>query len=553
MKLNRITTLLMLSTLPLLTNAASYTVVELPTSTLSLNQFGSAIDETGLVVTTLNVPFNPPIDLSLIDLSQFTLNDPDGAAAGNFEDEDYQLLARFIFAQTQANSLFGQKVASQIAYTTDGTSVEYINGLDVESDNTNGFTFAQKTTVGDIVNATHVVGTMAGPFKQIEYTADNGDELIYTINDFSARGFVQVGENVTQLVPQDTIAGGVSSAEAINASLQVAGSTGIGPGFGLDTVVEECIDDDQRGDRPLEACLYSLRLPQNGVDSFGRSMVERAAVWQLDANGAVLSTTTYDLLLFEPDPDDNDVLSTQAFAINDNGVAVGASSAPFSNSYVDAAVIFENGETTRIIEDISLLPNAATGINNNGYIVGYQSYLVNRVLRTKMFTFDMNTDALAFPDGFFVNSSTFPRAINNNNMVVGEADIDAGTGVRQKSAFVYDINNDSFTELNSLIACDANINIVSADDINDSGEIVASALVKRPARNINGAVFTEEEGGGLVDTIIAIKLIPTGNAPSDCAAIEDSSASERQGASVGFLTLIGLLLISVFRKRIKTR
>ncbi|MGK0372172.1 MAG: hypothetical protein ACJAW1_002421, partial [Glaciecola sp.] len=111
---------------------------------------------------------------------------------------------------------------------------------------------------------------------------------------------------------------------------------------------------------------------------------------------------------------------------------------------------------------------------------------------------------------------------------------------------------DTFTNLNTLVACDANITIITADDINDSDEIVASALVKRPARNLLGETINSEDGGGLVDTIITVKLIPTGAAPSDCTpSDEEASAAERQGAGVGFLTLIGLFMISVFRRRIK--
>jgi len=547
MKLNRITALLMLSSLPLLANSASYDVVELPSASVSLNQFGSAIDETGLVLTTAVRPFNPPIDLSLIDLSIFTmLNDPQGAALGDFEEEDYKLIATFLVAQNanQQNSLFGQKLATELVYSSDGTSLNYVNGLDEIADATNGFTFAQGSLVGDSVNGTHIVGTMAGPFSKIPYTNNEGVEQVYNLNMFSSRGFVQVGNAVTQLVPENTEAGGFSTAQAINAGLQIAGSTSIGPTPVLVDVIANCADDELRPDEPIEACLYKLRIQSGNVDSFRNATTERAAVWQVDANGAVISKTIYGLV-FEPQEESRLALSTSAIAINDNGVAVGVSDAPFFNRTDDTAVIFEKGQTIRIIEDVALMPNAATGINNEGLIIGFQRYLVGRDVRTKMFTFDRKTDVLTFVDGFFVNSSTIPRAINNNNLVVGEADRDAGIGLRQKSGFLYDINTNTFSDLNSLLACDANFTIVAANDINDSGEIIASALVRRPARDVKG-----EETEGLVDTVIAVKLMPTGQEPSDCGPSEDDIfAIERQGASVGFLTLLGLLVISVFRRR----
>jgi hypothetical protein len=353
------------------------------------------------------------------------------------------------------------------------------------------------------------------------------------------------------LVPDDLSGGGVSTAQAINSNLQIAGSSGIGVIVGLENAINNCLDDDERPDEPVEACLFKLRAVQNGSDVFTQSTKRRATIWQADANGNILSKTTYGLV-FEPEEGVVNVLSTQATDINSNGVAVGASSVPFSNTYVDSAVIFENGVTTRILEDDDLLPNFATGINDNGFIVGYQSVVVNRTLRSKMFSYNTDTSEVTFTDGFFVNSSTTPRAINNDNLVVGEAESEAVQGTRRRSGFLYDITTNTFTNLNSLIPCDANVNIIAANDINDSGEIVGDALVQRPARSLRGTDLLDSDGEVvLVDTIIAVKLIPTGNEASDCGLTdEEQVASERQGAGVGILTILGLLLISVFRKSI---
>lgn len=551
MKLNRITALLMLSSLPLMATAASYNVVELPTKDLSLNQFGTAIDETGVVLTTLSQPFNPPIDLSLIDLSLFTLNDPVGAAAGNFEADDFNLISGFIYLQTTNNSLFGQKLAAQIGYQTDGTDFSYISGFDQVTDGTNGFTFAQKTTLGDTVNGTHIVGTMAGPFSKLPYTNTEGTDLLFTVNDFSLRAFVQVGDNVTELAPDDISSGGVSTAEAINKNLQVAGSVSISEIPGQRNLIDDCYDDTERGDQPLEVCLYTIRLGQSGRDTFFEFADRRAIVWQVDATGALIDKTQYGLL-FEPELTDTrtQAISSQAAAINDSGVAVGSSDVPFGSRFAPTAAIFENGEMIRIIEDETLMPNTATGINNNGYIVGYQSLAVNQVLRTKMFIFNRNTNDLTFSNGFFVNSSTIPRAINNDNLVVGEGESDAAQGVRRRSGFVYDIEADTFTNLNSLIPCDADYEIIGANDINDSGEIIADALVKRPTRDFQGTERANSDGViEQTDNIIAVKLVPTGQPPSTCSlSPEEIEEGSRQGAGVGFLTLFGLLLLSLFSK-----
>jgi hypothetical protein len=552
MKLNRITALLMLSSLPLLANAASYTVVELPTKDLSINQFGSAIDDTGLVVATVSQAFNPPIDLSLIELSNFTLNDPDGAAVGDFDVDDYNTLGAYIYTQSDANSFFGQKLASQIAFKTDGTETEYINGLDHITEGTNGFTFGQQTIIGDSVNGTHIVGSMAGPFNEIEYTDTSGNELVYTVNDFASHGFIQVDDNVTELAPEDTTSGGLSSANAINANLQVAGSVSVGLIDNLSEAAEACLDDDQRLDEPVEACLYRVRLPQNGSDSFKIFSHRRATIWQADANGNVISQVKYGLL-FEPTGEETAGLSSEALDINDSGVAVGSSSVPRGTSFSTAATIFEDGLITRIIDDEDMLPNIATTINNNGFVAGYQTVVVGQVLRTKMFIYNKNTADLNFSNGFFINSSTIPRAMNDNNLVVGEGESEASQSTRRRSGFVYDINTDTFTNLNTLVPCDTDMDIIAANGINNSGEIIADALIKRAARNLNGEVILDSNGEEtLVDRVVAVKLVPTGDIPSNCSSSEeDESTDERQGAGIGFLTLLGLLMTSVFRRRFK--
>lgn len=550
MKLNRITTLLMLSTLPLLADAASYTIVELPTKDLSFNQFGSVIDDTGLMITTLNQPINPPINLELLDVSIYPLTDPDAAAVGDFNEFDYNLISLALYNSSANNSAFLQKLSTQLAYQTDGTDFSYVNGFDVMSDATNGFTFGQSISLGDAVNGTHIVGTMAGPFNEIPYTTDAGVELLYTVNDFSDRAFVQVGDNVVELAPDDTSAGGVSSAVAINDNLQIAGTMTVGVVDTLSSAVANCMDDDTRGDQPIEVCLYTVRT--NIPASFLAANIRRAVIWQVDTNGNPIDKTIYELA-FEPDEDTFDGLSTQATAINDAGVAVGTSFVPISNTFTQAAVAFDNGETIRLLEDDDLLPNTASAINNNGYVIGFQVVVTTRT-SNRMFILNRNNNDLTFTDGFFINSSTTPRAINNNNVVVGEAESDATQNIRPTSGFVYEIDTDTFSNINDLVACDSDYNIYALNDINDSGEIIGDAVLRRTARDFAGQELVDSDGNAvLVDVSVAVKLVPTGEAPTECEPTDEEIAlNERQGASVGNLTIFSLLMICLFRRRYKS-
>jgi len=546
MKLNRITSLLMLSCLPLLADAASYDIVELPTKELSVNQFGSVIDNTGQMLITITRPFNLPIDRSLLDLSRFTFSDPDAAAAGNFNIVDYTLVVSNLLDNTTNNAFIGQKLSSQLVYKTDGNDFSYVNGFDTETDGTDGFTFAQTGRVADAVNGTHIVGTMAGKINQIPYTNAADESVTFTINDFTNRAFVQVGEKVVGLVPDAMRAGGFSSAAAINDNLQVAGTMGISISEGLETAITSCSDPDVRGDIPIEACLFALRT----TGQFSSGTARRAVVWQVDANGELIDKTIYGLP-FTPSAEITGTLSTQATDINNSGVAVGNTAVEVGSVFSVGAAIFENGVTTRLLDDNDLLPNFASGINNNGYAVGYQSIRVSRTVSTnRLFTVDTNTGESSFTDGFFNRSSTTPRAINNNNVVVGNADSEGGQGQRSQSGFIYDIDANTFTNVNSLVACNSEYDIVALNDINDSGEIIGDAVVRRPARDARGNEVKDGDGNFvLVDVVVAVKLEPTGAPPSECEPSEEEAAlAERQGASAGILTVFGLLVISLFRR-----
>lgn len=540
----------MLSCLSAGAQAASYEVVELPTQELSTNQFSESIDNTGLMLVTASRPFNPPIDLSLIDLSLFNLTDPDAAAQGNFNITDYTILTNYIYSESLLNgsvtNVNDQKLATNIAFSSDTVEANYVSGFDAFSEELDNFSFAQEIQIGDSVNGTHIVGAMEGPYQILTYTNENQEEITFNISLFVNRAFVQVGNNVVELLPENILAGGYSRAFSINQGLMIAGVTGIEYVDGLQTTIDNCLDDEIRIDEPAEVCLYRVHNVTN--NGFVSSIQRRAVVWQVDANGELIDKVVYGLA-FEPTEEDTGIYISQATDINDAGVAVGSSSVPINTVFTDAATIFENGEVIRIIEDDDSLPNLATGINNNNIIVGYRGERINGITRTKMFVFNRETGDLRFPDGFFVSSSNVPRAINNNNLVVGEAEVDSINGTRRRNGFLYDIDTDTFTNLNDLLPCESPFSIVGANDINDNNEIIANALVRRPARGVDGEILLNADSEQvLIDTVVAVKLSPTGQATSECGLTdEEISEFERQGASVSFFSLIGLFGLVVVR------
>ncbi|MEM0911833.1 MAG: DUF3466 family protein [Pseudomonadota bacterium] len=551
-------------------SAASYEVEEVPLDDVANFHFGTSIDDTNTTISTVRSRFNPEIDLSLFNVDNHpTL--PDNVDPNNFTTSELTIVANDLIGQTNLGTFFLQKLAGEVVYTSDGTDATYLNGFDQEIDATNGFTFSLNSEATDSTNGTHFTGAMAGPFQTVPFTTEDGDDLTYVINDFMLRGFVQVGQQVTPLVPEFSGAGGFSFASAINDNLQVAGVQSVASSENLDTLIGNCEDPETRGDQPLEACIFSLFNNNNFDVTFSTStaflylndgnsfneffesepsslMDIRPTMWQVDSNGQVVSTQVYDLLFT---PEEFDVRTyARAMDINNNGTMVGFSTAPESQrdeQLVAIATVFENGETTRLFEVDDIVASYAMAINDDDIVVGFFPGIFNDRIRNRMFVYDRNTQELTRPNGFFVSSSTHPRSVNNNGLVVGDAESDIfDVNTRQTSGFLYNVADESFVDLNTLIPCDSPYTIIGANDINDGDVIIADAQIRRPNRDIRGEVVTGDDAGDN-DFVVSVKLTPTGNPPSECET--DNSDFERQGASFQVLWLLALFFTAVIRLR----
>jgi hypothetical protein len=558
MKFTRLASAVVLATTSLPILAASYTVTELPASEISENQYGSSVDNTGLVLATFQNNYNPPIDLRLIDLdSDFfaaALTDIDAVRNGDPNLSDYNFLTNYVRTGSNNFSVLTQQLGQFLGFKYVNDSFEYVNAFDEESDELGGFSFSMETTLRDSTNGTHIIGNTEGPNRILEYTNENGDVLTYNVFDFDRRGFVQVGDNTVGLVPADTTLGGSSQVNSINQNYVVAGVGSVAPSDALVLANANCLDEETRGDQPVEVCQTRLRTSTSGNGTVSRRSglwTERATLWSLDVEGNIVDTTVYGTLVTDEEEIAN-AGTSQALDVNVNGVAVGVASLKVGENQLlsTAAAIFQNGEVSRIIEDDDFLPNSALHINDNSYVTGVRSERINNVFRSRMYVYDLSNDDIDFVDGFFVSSSTLPRAMNNENIIVGTADVDVVTGTSQRptAGFMYDIESQTFTNLNNLLPCGTDYNIIEALDINDSNVIVASASTKRPARNVRGEILTDDDGNEvLIDAVVAVMLNPTGAEPSDCSADEDTL--ERQGASTGILMFAMLFVASIFRRR----
>jgi hypothetical protein len=552
------------------TQAAKYRVVELPVIAEGKSSFPSAINENSNITVNVSAPYNIPIDLELLDFESETLinilTDIDSAKNGDFNSTDYEILLSLIRSADGLQS--AQQIANTISFLTSENETNYISGFDKLTDQGNEFSIGTNINTRDINNSNFIVGRGEGAYSKVDYTSENGEDIIFVVHEFGTRGFVSHGSNIVGLPAPASIAGGFSDAFGINESNQVVGygTTLIVPDS-LETALTDCenedlIDDDDpdtsdfplRGDVPIESCI------SNVVDSLSNSISTfsqlRGLIWQLDSQGKLLDTKVLGLL-FEPEADDTVNYSSQAVAINDNGVAVGISNGQYSENGATVTrnfgVIFDEDniinltpEPDSIVARTSQTISSAADINNNNLVVGYQVKSVNGSNRTKFFVYDMNLDEITFPDDFFLGSSSVALDINNNGLVVGYGDVDASLTGRRTEGFLYEHEAKQFYSVQDLISCDSPFTIVQANSINDKNEIVATALYKGPARDSSGNVIIDSSGSEtIVDLVVAVKLEPIiDGLVEECDIPSNQINRERQGASLFWILGLGFALLS---------
>ena len=540
--------------------AATYEVEEVTSNELAINVFARSIDNEGNALVIAQDIYNLPIDLSLIDFDNATiianLTDVDAAAAGNPNNADYKYLIGLIRFGSNGNSITSQQFALYQSFVNNGMTDVRVKGFDEITTATNGYTFGSETVANYIFDSNTVVGSGEGLFTKQSYTTAEEVEINYVITDFVRRGFVQLNGNTVALPPSETTLGGFSEAYSINQNLQVVGTSSVRMTEQLVEAIANCNDDEERGDIPLDVCYYNLVL--GGAVTL--SMDRRATIWQLDAQGQIISTQTFPLP-FTPEAvsetNSDTAFYNAALAINDQGIAVGETHTYYLDRELkfNSAALFRDGETIEIIDKADYFPSTAKDINNNNVIIGTGSTQINGTSRTKFYTYDLDSDELTFPLDFFPGSSSVARDINNNNIVVGEGEVEFdNASTRRKNAFIYDMNTQLFTNLNDLLECNSPYSIVGANAINDNNVILANALVNRQARDAAGElVFFSDGSEVMTDQIITVKLNPIANGAIDDCTTEEDTIPERVGASMSFsfgaLLLITLLGKCIFWRR----
>lgn len=552
MKINRLAVALSLSLLTFTSaHAAKYNVTEIPMTDLGVNNFAGAINESGEMLMTASTPLNPPIDIELINFNDdfliFALEDINGAQVGNISTDDLVIL--FNYVKIRDDTLFSQQLSATQAYVFDNSDVQLIRGFDQIQTDLDGFSRSSDTIAYGINNGSAVVGTSTAPFNKVFYRSELGEEIIYVVQEHTTRGFLEIDNQVIPILAPDITLGGISEALDINNSYEVAGYASTEVVEVFEDVVEDCEDTELRGDVPFEACLQLLL--RNGMQN---AFKQRAMIWEYDPQGNLIRERELGLL-FEPEPTDPRLFISRAVAINDNGVAVGTSNDYYLdniNNVRDFAAIFDGDDVIPITNDDEYFSSFATDINNDDFVVGYGFTVIQGATRSKFFVHDFRGESTMFPDDFFDTSSSVARAINDNGLVVGDAEVDADLiGTRRREAFLYDIEEDNFQNINEMLSCDSPYTIVQAKDINDSNEISATATIYRERRNIAGEIDLDDQGNIIREGMtVAVKLTPIiGGEIDDCQLIPVTL--ERKGGAPNILFLLlmtPLLFMRKFRK-----
>lgn len=570
MKFTKLASAVILATAAPIVSAATYTITPLTDiNNQGEDAFSQSIDNSGLALVVVNNKYGLAIDHSLFDFTDNTnvdlLEDADGAEAGNFTDADYLLIRGNMSAFTNPIQVFGEYSSYQLRNNT----TAFLPGLDYINDVTNEYTHSGNTIVQDSVDGEIVVGRGTGSTIKISYNTTNSDDEEIEVNTFYREygdvAIVGVRGDFKPIPSVDNALGGVSRAYAINSNMQVAGRSSVSFQDAIQTSIDNCDDDDTRGDIPLEVCYASIR-----VSSLSASATQRATVWQLDQQGDVISSQAYDLV-FELDEDDNETFfTTTAFGINDQGIAVGRShtgetdrilfhgqtTGSVIGTYV--ATIFRDGETIEPLDREGVTLSSFVDINNNNWAVGESYEAPSEISRSRMVLHNVDSEETRIVDGFFTSAEVYPRAINNNDIVVGQTDIETtATGLRERHGFMYDVNGEgTLIDLNTLLSCEAQqaYTIVDAVDVNDNGDIIVDVRVQSNVRDLAGTEVVNDEGETTeYDKVISAVLNPTSGEIESCddSGNDGETNYERQGASTGIVSIALLFAASVFRRRQK--
>jgi len=594
-----ITTALSLS-LAATVQAATYKVVDKGAVGDLKHTYAQQLNNNGVVAISGTNLYNFPVQYQYLDEDDFKrievlardqhdaihaledLEDYDAMVAGNPTANDLAWVVIFLQGKgsvstqnslmDQRKNYYYQQVGDTVAMTNlggDSKSLE-IKLLDTPFEGTDTLTRSTIDIITGVTDSGIAYGSVTAPYLPMaEFTESNNEVVTYWLRDFDQRGFFSFdnGAQVFEVVPQESsLGGGLSAVLDVNESGSAVGYMSYKLVQDYKDIIEDesggCADTSITEDMPYEICEQILRPGMYHIMAYKAS---------LDTSGEVVTEQLG--LLVTPHPDDERAISSRAIAINNSGVAVGYADGWDDGSETNPsaderllgayAVMFKDGKVFDFNQKHAndrprfssyQVYSQANDISDNGLVVGY-SYDDSGI--KKFFYVDTNVSEeaieLVTPTDFFVSSESTAYAVNNAGFIVGEGEIethnDSTSNPRRTAAFLYDSNNDVFSNLNDLTACASPYTIIEARDINDSNVISATAIFKEDRLDAKGNVVLDENGNPEREDIVrAVILEPIPDDGQVCTP-EEEGKIERQGASFGFVGLLSLLALFGIRRR----
>ena len=574
-----------------LVNAATYEVIDIDDASVKYT-YAQHANNTGDSVLSGTNGFNFPVQFDQLDEDDFStiqayananssrfrelepIENIDALKAGNPTANDLTWTVKWL--ETKSTDYSYQKFDGTIALLNTGQSSEEIVIFD------NNVLLPQSRSTVDIVkgitDSGWLYGSASAPYLPQSFTDSTGIESTLWYRKFSSRAFFSDdrGVNVYEIKPPtenntDTEKnhGGVSGILDLNEAQVAVGYMSTTMAASFQEIIESatesqgCANPDFIDNLPKEVCVQVYR-----DDAENNPYQIRAFKAVVNGNGE--STIDNLGLLVTPHADDVRSFESYAQAINDEGVVVGFSHAwidesqttPVSNQSRSLyAAVFKDGAITSFAKDHSIhFDSRAYDISNAGIATGHVSMAISGKLRTKFYYIDTtNVDEmeLVIPTDFFDSSSSTARSINDNGFIVGEGEVETHTdstqNPRRTHAFLYDINNDVFQDINDLIACDSEYSIVEARHINEDNIISASAVYKVQRQDATGELMFDVDGEALMEDIVrAVRLKPIEDDEQVCSREEEGKVI-REGASFGLLSLLTLLIVGIRRRLYSTQ
>ncbi|KKK99807.1 DUF3466 family protein [Rheinheimera mesophila] len=528
--------------------AAVYQVQELPEVSTVQSQFAAAINDNGDAVGNGSFIYNFPVDVSRLDFEDasltalLTAEEIEQVKLGNVTAAALTKLLGYLRTANNNGNYTIQRYSDVLALNlTTGAQVKIREQAAVPTN---------REYIYDINNSSNAIALATTPFTLQSFTpaatetTPSPETVELWVPDLGyIKSYVVNGNSVTALpIPYEELGGGFSNAVKISESNYIAGSGSVG----MDETTKEAIETACKGETaPVNICYYSAA---------PTAYYERALVWKMNESGQISAPVEYGFLGPVIEGSSLSGYISRALSVNDDGIAVGFS------TYTDAerrvspthATVFDEGEVSPIINPLDWDFSSANDINNQNIIVGSANKRFNGIARNRMFIFDYNTKTVTYPNGFFSSSGTLPSAINENNLVVGAAEIVPEDGTtRRQVAFLYNIQDQSFVDLNTLLPCGTKFNLVEAKDINNNNEIIANAIFSVEQRDSKGELVKDSAGNPVMENVTRpVKLTPVPNGTIEDCNVAEEVTYERQGGSSAWFSLL-LLPLLMLRRRLK--